>query len=733
LVKELGLIYEQGQAGGLLEALKNKGVDSPEKTAAKIIAEVEEEIIAKINFLAHLMFYYMELTRDYQGFAWAHINEGFCRIVLKLPLDQEFTPEVVNKYQKEVAEIRKTSGMLEYSSKQIEQLFMSQSFDLLGKAYPTYAEHRINQLLKWLGSNKRLIAGMYNAELGYIFGEVTKKQMEDYEVYVMRSEGARTPNRVLPLVAVISENNIVLRRESFVSFFFDKWVSLFDLNDVTKQKMLQQEKRNIHYMLQKKVLELYGATDKNSLLAQEDKFITEMMQTTLHHEYGHGLLQKELSSPEAFAVGRAATNLGENILSLLSEFLSDFAPKKGKVRGPMEYFINLSSQGKGKQASRMLLMYLADKWFYGKGEQDLRVMSNVFAGVLVPHLKKDGSFDFKSLAVSRGRIYKKLLDKYEVVAAKLKEMLGKADFAVGGQKLDFASLKKALKEMFAQKDGAVDESSQQFKNAFWHQVMLQVINHAPATLREIKDYLEASLRDMVKEITGSSDPEKEITKQLKDLGFYEKAKPLKIKEVVALACEEFNLDPAQVLPKFAEIYEDKNAIDVRGAYKYKSEKSSVFYVFLRKMLAKVDLLSSSNITFGQALEDVKKVTDREKVFREKVESMVNFLNREKPDEISLFAMEPNFLSGNRVEEILKEYTLEDGRPMRELIKQILYHPVFHKYIFEIGIPYKEDALDSRIVQAVFELNLRVRPQETDKLFYLDPPALFALCQKYLST
>lgn len=722
--------YEKGTSKNLIEALKAKNVEKPKSVARQICDVIEEGIIRKIRYLAHVMFYYMELSGNYQGFSWNQINESFCRIVLNFPLNKKITPKKIDEYRDTISKIRGDYGISEYFPDQLKDLLLQRNFYILEKAYPTYADQRINNLLNWLGSSKRLLSGLYGGELGYIFGEIKKRTIGDYDVYIIESEDARTPNRILPLVAVISGTQIVLRRESFRSFFYDKWMSLFEMSNITEQKILHEEKRNIQYMLQKKVLELYGAKNKNEFLKHEETFISEMMQVTLYHEYGHSLLQNEISSSDHFAIGRAMTNLGENIVTILCEFLSDFAPKKEKIKGPIQYLIDLSQRGKEKQASRMLLTYLSDKWFYGKGKEPLATMTTIFASVLISHLKKDGTFDFKGLSKARDTLYKGLLDKYEIMTSQIEKKLRGAEFTVRGQKLDFASLVEALKDLFERTDGKIDEKSPQFKNAFWHQTLIQVINYAPATYREILDYLTSMKKDILRETTTAEDPETHVVKQMKKLGFYKAVKPLSIQEIVKLGCQEFHLDSKEILQKFSKIYEG-GTIDLRKAYKYKIELPHPFYTFLREALQKIKMLSYTGITFGQALENKKIIPDKEKTFRERIENMVDFLNREKAKEITIFAVEKDFLTQKRIEEILKEYTLESGQSIRDIIVHIKYLVLPHNYLFEIYVPSKPDALDSTIVQAVWKMNQKFRPTEKNNQFILDKTLLEKICQEYL--
>jgi hypothetical protein len=664
---------------------------------------IEQIIKQKIDYISHVMFYIMEIKQEKFGFSWSQINESFCRCLLKIPFDRKIEDNDVLKFQEIILEKRKEYYLLGADPDNLWLNISNECFDFPKEKIPVYAQDRVNALLEGVDSKKRLITGLYGGKTGYIFGEVNTYKVGEHEICVIEKEEVRTPNRVLELVAVVLGEKIYLRRESLQNIFLNNWLSIFDAPQLKIIKLLAREEANVLYHLRKKVLELWEANTKEELLIKKKKFINEMIWLTIYHEIGHKKSREYLSLDE-FAIGSALGNVGENAVSALSELLADWSED-----GPINYILH-------KKSSALLGMYIADKWFLEDEHKSLDQQSKMLVGFLADYILSNFSVDFESLSRRRDKVYQLLLKEFRAVVQEVKGILENTSFRTTGRKVNLETISSALKDKFKETDGYLNEETAAFKNSFW----FHILSRAPQV--EINEFLNMRENFYIKEM---ADFEKGF-KRLKKIGLYQNIPPIPSEEIYKIACYDMGLYKDEAEKVFWEYFKTlaQGGLDVKGAYNYSNLQPCLFFSLLRFMLKKTSVIQPlTALTFGSPLKEKNIVKDREQDLRTRLEKLVEFLAREKLSYILVFRIEKDFLSEERLEQLFIEYDLQ--------VSSLQFVELAHNFIFEVCVDQRTDFLDGVLVNAVKQINQKIRPSDSEKLFFLDKEALKYLGKEYL--
>ena len=82
--------------------------------------------------------------------------------------------------------------------------------------------------------------------------------------------------------------------------------------------------RNISEAIKLKCAQLYDGSDEASLIAVEAAFVNEMANIIVTHEQGHNVSQLNGKYIDYYAIGDGVRRYGENILTLIKEFMADW-------------------------------------------------------------------------------------------------------------------------------------------------------------------------------------------------------------------------------------------------------------------------------------------------------------------------------------------------------------------------------------------------------------------------
>lgn len=426
---------------------------SPEELE-HVVRLIEEQLYAQCRYFCHLLFYIMDKSGQWGEAGEQQVKVSFCRLLLGIPPEEAISHMQAFEFMEKAAALQQELGIdgvsLEDARKEMEAF----EWRLFGHGFSIHEITELNDILRFVGSSRVLQGGTYGHDRELIYGEGTRERRGDYQVYFIRNELMRTPNTIVAMAAVIGDREIFLRRESLETIFFQKWVPVtvqgayFGAGDVFFE---------VSDAIKRHTIGLYDPPGGKGFTALQDVFISDMADTILCHEIGHGIIQYHTFSVETGSFAEATKITGENIFTALLEFLADYAPDNGEVRGTLA---NMAQAGKNDRVrgERMFYMYLSDTWFYDTDDLYMYLYSDLMSLSLSSFMLPDKSVDFDGLGESTdgtpGSLTRWALDKAEAGVRIVKGMLESARFIMA-DKPDMMGYEEAILE--AQKEIELQE------------------------------------------------------------------------------------------------------------------------------------------------------------------------------------------------------------------------------------------------------------------------------------
>ena len=739
-----------------LEVLEDKKVKNPKKVILKLRKIIEEKLIREIDYLSHIMYYYMEKIGDFGAPGEQRVSISQCRFMLKIPNTRAVNQFDADKFRELVEKERKRLNINNLNTQDLKNILKKSKFHILGQEFETFHSEKINFLLYFIGSNKRLSSGYYGTEEGFIIGDAIPKEVEGYKVSILTSEDARTPNNVLSIAAVIGHKEIFIRRESCRTIFYNKWVKIFDYDPYEYKKIMNDDYGNISETIKKKTIKLYDVKNKKDLTAAEDTFLDEMIDTILHHEFGHGLTSNNILDPELSVVGEVTQIYGENLITLIKEFLADWIPQMENSRGPIQNIIDIALKDKDiKKATRMLYMYMSDSWFYDTGEIYMYPHTDLMMAILLKYIKKDGSFDFGKLSKDLSydlkktpeenlkTIYGHMLHYYIQSTKYIMTLIKNAKFKLQGGIRTFQYVAVFLHNYFKQKAPQYTEHTVHYREAFWNNMLKYVSRFSPETDKKIKEYISMVNKDILKnvliDVAGEEIAKKYnfnirnyVVDKMKSYGFYEEIKKLKTSDALKLIMDDMFIsdkEKKEAAKSFLDIMKE-NEIKITINY---AGPPQPFYLVFQELLKKSQFGNIENgMTIGNPVIDYHlSEKEKEKILDEKLNQLVGYFDRQAFKEVQILRIDDQFLSAGKIREIIDRKSLLNGEKLSRKIHRIEFAFVRYNNLLEVYTPIKVGYPCWNTAQAVWRINQALRPSEQNKEWIIDKKLIQSLCSEYL--
>lgn len=469
----------------------------------KLIKIGETEIYKDVYFLAHLLYYEMEKTDNWGDVGEQQIKISFCRTLLKKDPSIQLNQEDAIKFLSQVEENIQKLGINELSPQTAKDQYKNYQFNLFSHKFSSYKTVEINRILKFCGSDKFIQGGFYGDDKEFIFGQGKSIHQGGYDIIYLDKELIRTPNNIVAMAAIIGNREIYIRKESLSTIFAQKWLEIYNYSEDERFQIQDNIFRNISEGIKAKTLSLYQTNNAEELKNQKETFISEMGETILYHELGHGITQHEILAVENAAIGEATKIFGENIYTSMLEFLADFAPPVEGIVGPIQNMIRLSKTNL-KKATRMYFMYLSDTWFFDTEDEYMYIYSDLMSLILLKYIDINQEVNFKQLeediSYSADRMdkeklsmFEKLLELYTWDTQEIKTIAQSATFTLLDQKLDFAKIKKLMIDQFRKNDGFVHTDTYEFLVPFWTN-MLGYVSSISDSGEKLKSYIKQQER-----------------------------------------------------------------------------------------------------------------------------------------------------------------------------------------------------------------------------------------------
>ncbi len=460
--------------------LDHEGLKIDDQEHKKLIKYVEKKVYTQVKYYAHLMYHYMTVSGDWGSPGEQQVKITFCRNLLGIEPKAPITAEQVESFDVMVAETIKKLKLDQMSASTAEFELKNYKFKMFGQMFELFKGAQINIFLQFCGSDYFLHCGQYGKQMEFIMGRGNRSVRKGYNVTFVTKEVIRTPNNVMSMAAIIGHQNIYIRLESLKVIFNQKWIQIFDYNEMDMLSIFGSDAWNISEGIKLNVLSLYNINSKEELIQKEDTFLKDMAETILYHEFGHGVIQNDIIPFEFGAIGEGTKIYGENIYTALLEFLADFCPTYNDVKGPIRNMIDISKTDINR-AKKMYLMYLSDTWFYNTEDTYMFTYSDMMALILIKYMSRQDNLlviDFKQMAIdfeynkdNPSSVFDKIMQLYIQDMTELKDIIVNANFNVSGQSLNYKKIREFLIEEFRKNDGFVHTETYEFMVPFWTNVL----------------------------------------------------------------------------------------------------------------------------------------------------------------------------------------------------------------------------------------------------------------------
>ncbi len=452
---------------------------SPEDLT-QLIHRAETQLQSQVSYLAHLIYFIMDRSSDWGDAGPDQIKLSFCRNLLHLTADDAVTQSDIFRFFSKVEENIRQHGISELTLEAAQAQYKAFKFFLFGHPFSPYKTTQLNRILKFVGSDLYLQGGYYGESLEFIFGKGRELQMGEYKVVYLEEELIRTPNNIVAMAAVIGNDEIFLREESLRLILRQKWVDAIHYS----RSVQMDPSHRIANAIRREVLSLYGLKIVADFEEKKEILLSDMAETVLYHELGHGIVQNHTLPKKEAAIGEASKIFYENILTSVLEFFADTAPIRDGLMGPLHNILKVSRED-SQRATRMYYMYFSDTWFFDTPDTYMYVYSELMALFLSHSLVSTGEVDFGSLErdlayreglndASQESFFEFVLRLYLEATRSLDALIREMRFSVEEKEMGFEDLVSHLAEKLCEQDEVKSDELPEHTVPLWMEVMTLV-------------------------------------------------------------------------------------------------------------------------------------------------------------------------------------------------------------------------------------------------------------------
>jgi hypothetical protein len=245
----------------------------------------------------------------------------------------------------------------------------------------------LNKRLKQNKSKLRIQWSMQSKSREFVVGLAQEETIDEFLLYKITHQLCSSFGLFIPMVAMINNNEILLRKACITKMLELKWRPIWtNLNHYQQLEnvLIHDDASLIGVKLRNKTL--LGYKNCSNFEAQ---FKQDCEENVLYHEFGHAVIQNHCISHPAAAIAETFQVFSEdNIIIVLLEILADIAPVKGNKKGVLTHIFSHADSAKAK---RCLAMYFADIWFFDTQETYMFNYSEILALIFInyPYANKD--------------------------------------------------------------------------------------------------------------------------------------------------------------------------------------------------------------------------------------------------------------------------------------------------------------------------------------------------------
>jgi hypothetical protein len=472
-----------------------------------LIRYVQKSIFKQVSQFCHLVYFVMQVTGNWDPAGEQQSKATFCRCLLQIPPENIITTENVNEFTKKVGQNLDDFGFGSMAIDTARNALSNFNFNMLGKTFKYDQVEDINKISRFVGTKWFLQGGRYGEYPEYILGEGTHEHVDTYDVYTLERELVRTPNAIVSMAALIGDREIFVRKVSLRAIYHQKWVATLNNKSFVKDIVKDNINRNISEAIKQKTLNLYNIKTKKDLETKKQEFITDMAETILCHEFGHGTVLQEILSLEASALIETTSIYKDNIFQALLELMADCGPKWKKLRGALLNIAIIAKKDVAR-ATRMFYMYLSDTWFFDTEDEYMFLYSEVIMLVLLRYINDDQTINFERIIKDTNYNDKRTKKDKTSVIEKMTDLVTKAykdilklikagKFSLAGNQRNYAYVEKLTEILFKDSNVPTDKDSYKYHTSFWR-CMNKYVYSLSDKNKEIQKYLDDQKKKTLK-------------------------------------------------------------------------------------------------------------------------------------------------------------------------------------------------------------------------------------------
>jgi hypothetical protein len=179
--------------------LKERGVAVTDQDLSQAREALETELVECIREMAARKYHLMELTSDYGECGEQRVSISYCRKLLNIPHNRPVTQFDADIFRRKVEDERQRLGIKGKAVELLKEEYKATRPAIYGQKFRLidHVADATNEILRKLGSKKRIAAGFYGSTTSIIIGDAHERREGDFWIYYIENEDARTPNNVL--------------------------------------------------------------------------------------------------------------------------------------------------------------------------------------------------------------------------------------------------------------------------------------------------------------------------------------------------------------------------------------------------------------------------------------------------------------------------------------------------------------------------------------------------------
>ncbi|MDD4526479.1 MAG: hypothetical protein PHF25_00405 [Candidatus Margulisbacteria bacterium] len=433
----------------LSDFLKAKtSIKNTDKIVGDIVGLIESTIYGYIEYYAVMQYLYMDKTGEWTEAGEDRVKSSFFAVLNSFPADKDLNYSDYSFSQDKINQLAVLYKVDSLNKEELSNRIKSPTFDILGLSFSFTETAKLNKLLAIVSSQRRVIMGLSGSYISMIFALATTVKYHEYEIHILYKEEIRTPNAVNYIVAVIDQNQIAIRREVCEYIFYKKWLPVVEDEPFFLSFMNGNLENQVAEAIKKQVMQAYSVNNKEELLEVKDDFINKMMENFSYHEVSHDILDDFNLTKEESSMVTAISVQEENILTVMTEVLTEWMPGSLHLKGPMKNIVDTAvKNGNNSKARQLLLTYMSDGWFLDTDTEFMHSYTYLMFAPLLKCLKLDSEIDFIELYGELNSIFDFFLTWYRNTIADVLVKLKKMEYVDTDKEiLDYDSFNKRVEK-----------------------------------------------------------------------------------------------------------------------------------------------------------------------------------------------------------------------------------------------------------------------------------------------